>query len=124
MTKRRPPPRKGANPGAPGRGADPGGRPLLCLLAIVFALAALFRHDLLAVPFLLGAMVLAILFAFHSRVGGPVGLGKASVPIVPDASHPYWRLGGAPQPEPEEEEPIEFRRQDAGGGQRRARRRR
>lgn len=117
MTKRRPPPQ---------RNSDPGGRPLLCLLAVVFALAAVFRHDLFAVAFLLSATVLAILFAFHSRIGGLVGLGKASVPIVPDAAHPYWRLGGAPRPEPEEEEEEEelFEFRSRGSAPREKRRRR
>jgi Na+/H+ antiporter NhaD/arsenite permease-like protein len=57
---------------------------LLCLLVIAFTVIAVAWHDVWSIPLLAAATVLAILFAFHSRIGGSVGYGKASVPILPD----------------------------------------
>jgi hypothetical protein len=114
MTRRaRPHPR-------PRRRRDPGGRILLCLFAVAFATVGIIRHDLSSIPLLAAATVLAILFAFHSRIGGSVGLGNASVPIMPDDSQPSWKPPELTDLNPNEALPFQdFPRRTGTGNHRR-----
>jgi hypothetical protein len=55
---------------------------LLGVVSVTLIVVGIIRADFFSVPLILVGAVLAILCAFHSRISGPVGLGKASIPIV------------------------------------------
>jgi hypothetical protein len=64
---------------------DVPGRLFLGLLGTILVAFGLSRADEFAgLPLIFLGALLAILAAFHARIGGSVGIGKFQVPIVPN----------------------------------------
>lgn len=80
------------------RRTDVGGRPLLAVLSIALIAAGILKSDqLIGFPLVLLGVLLAILYAFHSRIMGVRISDKIQLPIAPempdeyDATHPDMR---------------------------------
>jgi hypothetical protein len=65
--------------------ADVGGRPLLAVLSIALIAAGILKADqLIGFPLVLLGVLLAILYAFHSRIMGVRISDKIQLPIAPE----------------------------------------
>lgn len=97
---RRAPPRKPSS-------KDRGGRPLLGLFAVaLFVVGLMHAGEFAGLPLLALSILLAILFAFHSRIGGALGFGKFQVPIVAEAE-PIRPAPKQPTPTPAKQSTAE-----------------
>ncbi len=77
-----------APPAGP-RPKDRGGRPLLALFAVgLFVIGVMHANEFVGLPLFGLSILLLILFAFHSRIGGALGFGKFQVPIAAEAEPP------------------------------------
>lgn len=81
--------------------ADPGGRPLLALLSVVLIVAGILKSDqLVGLPLVLLGVLLAILYAFHSRIMGVRISDKIQLPMtaeMPEEREDSYDLPRLPQ---------------------------